>query len=119
MSNSGKIFKCDQCGLVVEVLGSSKGVPACCDQEMEVLEEQTLEMGNEKHRPVIDGSEVKVGEVPHPMEDSHYIQWIQVEDDQGVCRKYLKPGDSPEAKFCLKDISRARIYCNIHGLWKN
>ena len=63
---------------------------------------------------------VKVGEIPHPMEEAHYIEWIEIITEKGNCRKFLKPGDQPEASFETKeDIIMARIYCNIHGLWKS
>jgi len=119
MSNFKKIYKCDQCDLIVEALRDSDLPPFCCEKEMKLLEEQVEEMGSEKHRPVIEGDRVKIGEVPHPMEEKHYIEWVQVDSAGGLCRKFFKPGDSPEAKFCSKDIRRARIYCNIHGLWKS
>ena len=81
------------------------------------------EMGKEKHVPVIEetekGIKVKVGSIQHPMEEAHFIQFIEVISDNKVHRKYLKPGEIPEAEFKIpdKDII-AREYCNIHGLWK-
>lgn len=119
MSQKNKIFKCGKCGVVVEVISADGKNISCCGENMELVIEQTEELGMEKHRPVIDGQAVKVGSIPHPMEEKHYIEWIEVGCGEEVCRKYLKPGDLPEAKFCLKDISKARIYCNIHGLWKS
>jgi len=76
-----------------------------------------------KHRPVIektkDGLLIKVGSVPHPMEKEHHIEWIEVLSGDKTYRQTLKPGGKPEAIFCLKEARSARIYCNIHGLWKN
>jgi len=81
--------------------------------------------GLEKHVPVIEktekGVKVKVGSVPHPMEEAHYIEWIEILVDGKVYRKFLKPGDKPEAEFAIpntRDDFQARAYCNVHGLWK-
>jgi superoxide reductase len=90
---------------------------------MVLMEEQTAEQVYEKHVPVVEKTEkgirVKVGSVPHPMEEKHYIEWIQVITDKGSCRKYLKPGDAPEAEFVdIEGLQKVREYCNIHLLWK-
>jgi len=66
-----------------------------------------------------DGIVVKVGSAPHPMEEKHYIEWIEVIADGKVYRQFLKPGDLPEAAFTLQaEGVTAREYCNIHGLWR-
>ena len=96
----------------------------CCGQPMELLVEKTDDAGKEKHVPVVvpgDGvTVVKVGSVPHPMEEKHYIEWVEVTVNVVTEREYLKPGELPEAKFCsCGEVSQARIYCNIHGLWKS
>ena len=85
--------------------------------------EKTQDVGQEKHVPVIEKTatsiKVKVGSVPHPMEEKHYIEWIELIADGSVYRKFLKPGKKPEAVFNIKaDKVEAREYCNIHGLWK-
>ena len=90
---------------------------------MEMLKEKTEDVGKEKHVPVIEktekGIKVKIGSVPHPMEENHYIEWIEVNADGKVCKKFLKPGDKPEAEFEVKDDNiEAREYCNVHLLWK-
>ena len=87
------------------------------------MEEQTAEHAYEKHVPVVEKTEkgirVKIGSVPHPMEEKHYIEWIQVITDKGACKKFLKPGDAPEAEFVgIEDFQKVREYCNIHHLWK-
>jgi len=80
-------------------------------------------VGKEKHVPVIEkiagGIKVKVGSVPHPMEEKHYIEWIEVIADGKAYRQFLKPGEAPEAIFKIeaKTIT-AREYCNVHGLWE-
>ena len=119
-----QIYKCNVCGNIVEVLHAGVGTLVCCEQPMELLEEQTADASTEKHVPVIEktatGLKVKVGSVPHPMEDKHYIEWIQVITDSKVYRAFLKPGAPPEAEFNVStDPIVAREYCNIHGLWKN
>ena len=116
-----KIFKCNVCGSVVEVLHEGER-PFCCGQPMEELTEQYKE--GDKHVPVIewnDGYIVKVGNVPHPMEENHYIEWIELIVDGVVHRKYLRPGDKPEAFFKVAkgtDV-RAREFCTVHGLWRS
>ena len=119
MTNQKEIYKCNVCGNIVEVVHNGAGQLVCCGQPMEKLTEKEVDEGREKHVPVIEKTEsgilVKVGEVAHPMEDSHYIEWIEVNN----CKVFLKPGDNPSASFnILGDIS-VRIYCNIHGLWKS
>ena len=119
-----QIYKCSICGNIVEVLHVGGGQLVCCGKPMELLQEKTQDVGNEKHVPVIEktdrGVKVKVGSIPHPMEEKHYMEWIEIIADGKYCRKFLKPGDKPEAEFEVQasDII-AREYCNIHGLWKS
>ena len=85
--------------------------------------ENTVDAAKEKHVPVIKmtktGVKVSVGSVPHPMEQAHYIEWIEILAEGKAYRKYLNPGDKPEAEFCVKaEKITAREYCNLHGLWK-
>ncbi len=123
MTERLEVYKCDICGNIVEVLHSGAGELVCCGEPMTLLEVQTeAKEGKEKHVPVIEKTEkgvvVKVGSIPHPMEEKHYIEWIQVVTDAKVMRKFLKPGEVPEAEFETADeIVYAREYCNIHGLW--
>ncbi|MEW6407655.1 MAG: desulfoferrodoxin [Patescibacteria group bacterium] len=125
MIKLNQIYKCSVCGNIVQVLYAGGGQLVCCGKQMELLEEKTEDVGAEKHVPVIEeikeGVKVKIGSVPHPMEESHFIEFIEVLTRQGkICRKYLKPGQAPEAEFYVKleDIEMVREYCNIHGLWK-
>ena len=118
-----EIYKCSVCGNIVEVVHAGDGELVCCGQPMELMAEKLQDAGNEKHVPVIEktatGVKVKIGSIPHPMEDKHYIEWIQIFTDGKVCRKYLKPGGKPEAEFNDKaDNAIARELCNVHGLWK-
>lgn len=118
-----QIYKCEICGNIVEVLHTGAGELVCCGEPMILMEEQTADKTKEKHVPVIEkvegGYKVKVGSVPHPMQEKHYIEWIQLLDGENGYRKFLKPGEIPEAVFPVKaeDVS-AREFCNIHGLWK-
>ncbi len=123
MTKDKEIYKCNVCGNIVEVI-KGMGVPlVCCGQNMEHLVEKNEDEGMEKHVPVIEktekGFKVKVGSVPHPMEDAHFIQWIELLANGKIYREHLKPGMNPEAEFCIEASSvTAREYCNIHGLWK-
>lgn len=116
MTEPNQIYKCNICGNIVEVLHTGKGTLVCCGQNMELQQEQSTGEYAEKHAPVIEGNKVKIGSVPHPMEEKHYIEWIEIFSNGKVYRKYLKPGDKPEAEFELTP-KKARMYCNIHGLW--
>jgi len=117
-------YRCNVCGNIVEVLHAGKGELVCCGQPMELLQEKTADVGLEKHVPVIEktdsGIKVKVGDVPHPMEEKHYIEWVEIIADGKSCRVFLKPGDKPEAEFEIRPQRvAAREYCSIHGLWKS
>jgi superoxide reductase len=119
-----QVYKCNVCGNIVMVLNAGRGQLVCCGQPMELLKEKTADVGLEKHVPVIEVSGdrvlVKVGSVPHPMEEKHYIQWIELLTDGSSHIKFLKPGERPEAEFRVKaEKLSAREYCNIHGLWKS
>jgi superoxide reductase len=124
MITQKQIYKCNVCGNIVEILYAGGGELVCCGQPMQLLEEKTQDQGFEKHMPQVGktetGVKVIVGSVPHPMEEAHYIQWIEVLADGQVYRHFLKPGDKPETEFTLsaEDI-RARAYCNVHGLWRS
>ena len=124
MTKLNEIYKCAVCGNIVEVLHTGAGQLVCCRQPMGLFEEKTEDEGMEKHVPVIEETEnginVKVGSVPHPMESEHFIEWIEVLAGGKVYRKFLKPGEEPEAEFCIKDKSQIEVreFCNVHGLWK-
>ena len=120
-----QVYKCDICGNIVFVLHAGAGELVCCGQPMTLLAEKTGGPGSEKHLPVANvadgGLEVKVGSVEHPMEEGHYIEWMEVIAGDEVLRRFLKPGDKPEAKFPLMVQGgevEVRAYCNKHGLWK-
>jgi superoxide reductase len=119
-----QVYKCELCGNIVEVLHTGVGELVCCNEPMELLSENTVDAAKEKHVPVIEktdqGIKVTVGSVPHPMEEKHYIEWIELVADGKSYTAFLKPGDAPEAVFCIEaDQVTAREYCNVHGHWKN
>ena len=123
MTERLQVYKCEVCGNIVEVLHEGQGELVCCGEPMKFLVEGSVDAAKEKHVPVIektaDGIKVKVGSAPHPMEEKHYIEWIEVIADGKAYRQFLKPGGVPEATFDLKAQGlTAREYCNIHGLWK-
>ncbi len=118
-----QIYKCEVCGNIVEVLHEGAGELVCCGAPMKLYKENDVDAAVEKHVPVIEkvdgGFKVIVGSTLHPMEEKHYIEWIEVIADGKAYRAFLKPGDAPEAVFNIEagEIT-AREYCNVHGLWK-
>jgi len=123
MTKRKEIYKCEVCGNIVEVLHEGAGELVCCGQPMKLIVENTVDASKEKHVPVIEkkagGYTVKIGSVAHPMEEKHYIEWIELIADGRAYRQFLKPGVAPEAFFCIEAATvTAREYCNIHGLWK-
>lgn len=119
-----QVYRCEKCGNIVEVLNAGGGTLVCCGADMTLLVENTVDASKEKHVPVIertaDGIKVKVGAVPHPMEDKHFIMWIELIADGKVYRQFLTPGSAPEAFFPVSAGNvTAREYCNLHGLWKS
>ncbi len=123
MAKRLEIYKCERCGNIVEVLAGGAGELVCCGAPMVLLEAKFADEGKEKHVPVIektpDGYKVKVGNVAHPMEEKHYIEWIELLAGGKAYRQFLDPGEAPEAVFRVEagDVS-AREHCTIHGLWE-
>ena len=118
-----EIYKCELCGNIVEVIHAGGGDLVCCGEDMKLFKEGTVDAAKEKHVPVIektaDGYKVTVGEVAHPMDEKHWIEWIELVADGKAYRQFLDPGQEPVAEFCVKaDKVTAREYCNLHGLWK-
>ncbi len=119
-----EIYKCEVCGNIVELIHGGQGELVCCGQPMKLFKENTVDAAKEKHVPVKEnvdeGLKVKVGDAPHPMEDKHYIEWIEIVSSDGKAyRQFLNPGEAPEAVFPVKGDFTAREYCNLHGLWKS
>lgn len=124
MTERLQVYKCESCGNIVEVLHEGKGELVCCGKPMKLYKENTTDAAQEKHVPVVektaDGFRVKVGSAAHPMEDKHYIEWIELIAGERAYRQFLKPGETPEAIFKVEaDSATAREYCNLHGLWKS
>lgn len=118
-----QIYKCESCGMIGEVIHASNKAPSCCGDDMKRLAENSTDGATEKHVPVIEkiegGYKVSVGSAPHPMEEKHYIEWIELLADGISYKAFLKPGMPPVATF--KTDARkvvARELCNIHGLWR-
>ncbi|MEG6505570.1 desulfoferrodoxin [Nitratidesulfovibrio sp. 1201_IL3209] len=123
MPNMLEVYKCVHCGNIVEVLHGGGSELVCCGEPMKFMKEGTSDGAKEKHVPVIEktatGYKVKVGSVAHPMEETHWIEWIELIADGRSYTRFLKPGDAPEAEFCIQATEvTAREYCNLHGHWK-
>lgn len=125
MTERMEVYKCEVCGNIVEVLHSGPGELVCCKQAMKMMEEQSADYATEKHVPVVQeidgGILVKVGSVPHPMLDEHHIELVELIQGDLIFRKFLKPGNEPEAEFKKPEGAegKAREYCNVHGLWRS
>jgi superoxide reductase len=123
MTERLQVYKCEVCGNIVEVVHEGQGELVCCGQPMKLLVEGAIDAAKEKHVPVVEkisgGFRVTVGSAPHPMEEKHFIEWIEVIADGKAYRQFLKPGVAPEAEFNIDaEQVTAREHCNIHGLWK-
>ena len=123
MTKKLEIYKCEVCGNIVEVVHGGAGQLVCCGQPMKLQVENTTDAAKEKHVPIVEkvpgGVKVKVGSVAHPMEEKHYIEWIELIADGRAYRQFLAPGQAPEAIFLVEAAHiTAREYCNLHGLWK-
>lgn len=120
-----KFYYCKHCGKVIAIVKNTPVPTICCGEAMAELVPGVTDAATEKHVPVIqiDGSvvTVSVGQVAHPMQEEHYIEWILLQTDKGIQKKWLKPGDDPKARFILDEGERvvaAYEYCNLHKLWK-
>lgn len=124
MTKVKEVYRCAICGNIVEIMHMAGGTLTCCGQPMELLTENTVDAAKEKHVPVVEaiegGYKVKVGSVEHPMQDNHYIEWIELVEENKIQRVHLKHGDKPEAVFYTdcKNVY-AREYCNLHGHWSS
>jgi superoxide reductase len=124
MAERLEVYKCEACGNIIEVLHGAGGELVCCGSPMVLQEENTVDAAQEKHVPVVEkvdgGYLVKVGNVAHPMEEKHFIEWIELIADGKSYTQFLNPGDAPEATFNIDaDSVTAREYCTVHGQWKS
>lgn len=118
------VYKCEECGNIVELTHVGGGTLVCCGKDMILLEEKSADQTTEKHVPVIEpiqgGYKVTVGSTLHPMTAEHYIEWIELITESETLITFLNPGDEPVAIFKTDEKAiKAREYCNLHGLWKN
>jgi superoxide reductase len=117
-----EVYKCNICGNIVEAIHAGGGTLKCCGQEMALLLENTVDAAKEKHLPVVEkvegGYKVTVGSVAHPMEENHYIEWIELIADGKAYRQFLKPGEVATTVFCVEATNiTVRELCNLHGVW--
>lgn len=124
MTKLNEVYRCAVCGNIVEIMHEAAGTLSCCGQPMNLLTENTIDAAKEKHVPIIEpvdgGYKVKVGSVEHPMLENHYVEWIELVEENKIQRVHLHPGDKPEAVFYTdcKNVY-AREYCNLHGHWSS
>ncbi len=124
MTEKNQLYRCSICGNIVDVRHAAAGELVCCGKSMDLLSANTQDAATEKHVPVVirtgEGIEVRVGEVDHPMNDDHYIEWITLVTQNKTKTIYLAPGDEPKAIFeTTVESGNVYAYCNLHGLWKN
>ncbi|MBR9677343.1 desulfoferrodoxin [Candidatus Woesearchaeota archaeon] len=122
MTELNQVYKCNVCGNIVETVHAGGGTLVCCNQPMQLLTENTVDAAHEKHVPIIEkiptGYKVRIGEIAHPMEEGHYIEFIELLAQGRSYKKFLNPGDKPETTFDTnEDKVTIRAYCNLHGLW--
>lgn len=133
MTKINEIYHCSICGNIISVFHDGPGVLSCCDQTMSLLKSNTIEASLEKHIPVFQktkkGFKIQVGSIPHPMEEKHFIEWLEFAIEDKIIRKQFRPGEKAELIIecqnynldnCKKDNPKwIRAYCNLHGLWKS
>ena len=124
MTQRFQVYRCDICGNMVNLMAVGRGDLVCCQKPMRLLVEQHKEAGKEKHVPVVERTEhgirVRIGSIPHPMEDRHFIEWIEVRNGPLALLRMLKPDEPPEGEFPLRETNvKVRCYCTMHGLWAN
>ena len=123
MTKINQIWKCEVCGNIVEVLHEGIDSLVCCrlpllqkevpwnqksnipkpcfESKMVLMEANSVDASVEKHVPVVDGKKVSVGSVLHPMDEDHYIEWIEATGEDGrVVKRFLNPGEVPVVEFC-------------------
>lgn len=124
MAEKLQVYKCELCGNIVEVLHGGAGTLVCCGEEMKLYAENTVDAAKEKHVPSLEitnsGIKVSVGSVLHPMDEKHYIEFVELVTEDRSFTHFFKPGDTPVFTFEKVDGAfTVRAYCNLHGLWKN
>lgn len=126
MTERLELYKCEVCGNTVQVILEGFGQLTCCGQPMlKMLPKTNDENFAEKHVPVFNeteaGLEIKVGSIPHPMENEHYIMFMEAisKDKNSMLLQYLYPNDEPKTVIRdIQEVENALGFCNIHGLWE-
>ena len=117
-----KFYKCRKCGNVVYSINEKSEEMTCCGESMILLKVGETDGALEKHVPTYKINdaviEATIGEVIHPMEEDHYIEFIAYVAGPEVAIRLLKPGDEPKASFAFLGKGVIYEYCNKHGLWK-
>ncbi len=126
MAKQFDVYKCDECGNVVELMHAASSNLACCNQAMTQMDDSNKSGADATHVPVVEktekGFKISVGEKPHVMTDEHSIYFIEVIIGSNQRIFHLKPGDEPVVEFAccntcdVKDVI-VREYCDLHGLW--
>lgn len=119
-----KLLKCTLCGDTV--IAQKNNLFNCCNEEMQEVLPNKTEAATEKHIPVVNMEKniatILVGEIPHPMTEEHYIEWIYIVTNLREIKYNLKPNDKPEVKLTLEKneiLKEVYSYCNLHSLWLN
>lgn len=122
------IITCDKpgSGILLEVLadGGLADRLTYDGSPLRTVTPNTTDASQEKHVPIVTripgGWRVAVGKAPHPMTPEHWIRFIELRAGRSVYRKFLSPGDPPEASFLVADLVgevTAVASCNLHGIW--
>jgi len=122
MAKKWEVYKCDICDIVLDISHKGFWKLFCCGKPMQLMQSNTVDASLEKHVPIFKKTEteitVTVWDVIHPMDDNHYIEWIEVVSNWKNYREYLEPGQEPVATFKLSNVEKIRTYCNLHWLWE-
>lgn len=120
-----KFYKCELCGNIVCKVEDSTLPLVCCGHQMTEHNASAKDGALEKHVPVYDvinnTVSVKVGSEPHPMEETHHIDFIVLETNKGFQIKYIYNENSASCCFKICDnetVVNVYEYCNLHGLYK-
>ena len=120
-----RFFRCQHCGNIIVKIVDSKVPVMCCGEIMKELTPNTTDAAQEKHLPVVEKTKnlvnVKIGSIPHPMTEEHYIQFVVLKSDKNVYVHEFNPNDAPETNFTIapsEKVEEVYAYCNLHSLWK-
>lgn len=111
-------YYCPTCGAIITSF-KSRGTLTCCGQPLTALEAHNEE--NAKHSPVAHVMEgelfVKLGQIPHPMDKTHYIAFIAYVTADCITLRELYPEQDAIATFDYRGSGTLYAFCNLHGLW--